>query len=65
MTHWSTRTLAAHLAVGRSTVQRVWRDCRLRRSFKYSDDPELDAKVTDIVGLYLPPTGEGGRAQRG
>lgn len=59
MTHWSTRTLAAHLGVGRSTVQRVWRDCRLQphrsRSFKYSDDPELDAKVTDIVGLYLHP----------
>ncbi len=59
MTHWSTRTLADHLGVGRSTVQRVWRDCRLQphrsRSFKYSNDVELDAKVTDIVGLYLHP----------
>ena len=25
------------------------------RGFKYSTDPELEAKVTDVIGLYLHP----------
>lgn len=58
-THWSSRTLAAHLGMGRSTVQRIWRDYRLKphrtETFKFSNDPQLEAKVTDIVGLYLNP----------
>lgn len=58
-THWSTRTLAAHLGVSHGTVQRIWKQHRLQphrsRSFKFSQDPELVAKVTDVVGLYLEP----------
>ena len=58
-THWSTRTLADHLGMSRSTVQRIWREHRLQphreSTFKYSNDPQLEAKVTDIVGLYLNP----------
>lgn len=58
-THWSTRTLAEHLGLSRSTVQRIWREHRLQphrqSTFKYSNDPDLEAKVTDIVGLYLNP----------
>lgn len=58
-THWSTRTLAAHLGIGHGTVQRIWKQNRLQphrsRSFKFSRDPELVKKVTDIVGLYLEP----------
>lgn len=58
-THWSSRTLAAKLGMGRSTVQRIWREYRLKphraESFKFSNDPALEAKVTDIVGLYLNP----------
>ena len=58
-THWSTRTLAAKLGIGRSTVQRIWRQHRLQphrvKTFKYSNDPLLEEKVTDIVGLYLNP----------
>ena len=42
-----------------STVHRIWRSHRLKphrtRTFKYSRDPELVAKVVDIVGLYLDP----------
>ena len=42
-----------------STVGRVWADGRLKphrvETFKYSRDPELVAKVTDVVGLYLAP----------
>lgn len=58
-THWSSRTLADKLGMGRSTVQRIWREHRLKphrvESFKFSKDPALEAKVTDLVGLYLNP----------
>jgi transposase len=58
-THWSTRTMAAHLGMSASTVERIWREHRLQphlvSTFKYSNDPQLEAKVTDIVGLYLNP----------
>jgi hypothetical protein len=44
------------------TVARVWADHELAphrlETFKFSTDPELLAKVTDICGLYLePPAG--------
>ena len=58
-THWSTRTLAVHLGISHGTVQRIWKQHRLQphrsRSFKFSQDPELVAKVNDVVGLYLEP----------
>jgi len=62
ITHWSTRTLATHLKVSRMTVARVWADHDLvphrLETFKFSTDPELLAKVTDLCGLYLaPPAG--------
>src|SRR5664280_2777156 len=58
-THWSTRRLAARVGVSASTVARVWQEGRLKphrtETFKYSRDPQLVAKVTDVVGLYLAP----------
>lgn len=58
-THWSTRTLAEHLDVSHMTVHRIWREAGLKphrsRGFKFSNDPELEAKVNDVVGLYLNP----------
>jgi hypothetical protein len=55
ITHWSARTLAAHLGISRMTVARVWADHELAphrlETFKFSTDPELLAKVTDICGL--------------
>ena len=58
-THWSVRRLAAATGISSSTVHRIWRDHKLKphqvRSFKFSRDPELVAKVTDVVGLYLDP----------
>jgi transposase len=58
-THWSTRRLAKEVGVSASTVARVWQEGRLKphrsESFKFSSDPELVAKVTDVVGLYLDP----------
>jgi len=45
--------------VSPSTVGRVWAEGRLKphrvETFKYSRDPELTAKITDVVGLYLAP----------
>ena len=59
VTHWSSRLLADHLGVDASTVLRTWRRHRVQpwrvETFKFSTDPELVAKVTDVVGLYLNP----------
>jgi transposase len=59
VTHWSSRLLAGQLGISNVAVAKVWRDWGLqpwrRESFKFSTDPELDAKVRDIVALYLNP----------
>ncbi|MFD4367836.1 IS630 family transposase [Rhodococcus sp. NPDC058521] len=59
VTHWSSRLLANHLGIGYGTVARVWREHGVQpwraETFKFSTDPELVGKVTDIVGLYLDP----------
>jgi transposase len=59
VTHWSSRLLAAHLKIGDATVARAWREYGVApwrsETFKFSTDPELVAKVTDVVGLYLAP----------
>jgi transposase len=58
--HWSSRLLAKHLGdVSHVTVTRLWKRWQLQpwraETFKFSTDPQLVAKVTDIVGLYLHP----------
>ena len=59
VTHWSTRLLARQLGVSDATVAKAWRDYRVQpwraESFRFSTDPELIGKVTDVVGLYLAP----------
>lgn len=59
VTHWSTRLLARHLGVGDATVARAWRRYHVqpwrRGTFKFSTDPALEAKIRDVVGLYLDP----------
>jgi len=59
VTHWSSRLLARHLKIGDATVARAWREYGVApwrcETFKFSTDPELVAKVTDVVGLYLAP----------
>jgi transposase len=59
VTHWSTRLLARHLGIGDATVARAWRRYHVqpwrRGTFKSSTDPALEAKVRDVVGLYLDP----------
>lgn len=58
-THWSTRTLAEHLDVSTSMVQRVWKANGLKphqtRTFKLSNDKQFVEKLVDVVGLYLNP----------
>jgi len=64
ITHWSSRLLADRLRrdgkpVSHATVARVWKHFGIQPhrfgTFKFSTDPELEAKVRDIVGLYLDP----------
>jgi hypothetical protein len=59
VTHWSSRLLARHLGIGNATVARAWREYGVQpwrvETFKFSTDPQLVAKVIDIVGLYLEP----------
>lgn len=59
VTHWSARLLSKQLGISFSEVARIWRKWKLqpwrRETFKFSTDPELDAKVRDVVGLYLNP----------
>src|SRR3954467_10000846 len=65
-THWSSRLLAAPLAaegtpISHATIARIWHRFGVQpwraETFKFSTDPELEAKIRDVVGLYLhPPT---------
>ena len=65
ITHWSSRRLADWLrrskkiTVSHDSITRVWRQFCLQprrgEGFKFSADPELDAKVRDVAGLYLNP----------
>jgi transposase len=59
VTHWSSRLLGKHLGVSDYTVSTTWKKWGLQpwrtQSFKFSTDPELEAKIRDVVGLYLNP----------
>jgi transposase len=59
ITHWSARFLAAELGISFATVARAWRKWGIQphrvETFKFSTDPELEAKTRDVVGLYLAP----------
>ncbi len=56
---WSTRSMAQRHGVGKDTVARIWRARQLRpwrtETFKLSADPDFEAKLVDVVGLYLDP----------
>jgi transposase len=59
VTHWSSRLLATRLKVHHATITKAWKAFGVQpwraETFKFSTDPELVAKVTDIIGLYLAP----------
>lgn len=58
-THWSARRLAKEVGLSSATVHRIWQKYGLQphrvSSFKFSQDPDFDSKLADIVGLYLDP----------
>ena len=59
VTHWSSRLLGAELGLSNVTIAKVWKKWGLQpwrvETFKFSTDPELEAKVRDVVALYLNP----------
>ena len=64
VTHWSSRLLADWLrrsgtTVSHDTISRLWRRFGIApwraETFKFSTDPQLEAKIRDVVGLYLDP----------
>lgn len=58
-THWTTRSLARRLGLGKDTVAKIWRDHNLKpwktEAFKTSNDPRFEEKLTDVAGLYMDP----------
>jgi transposase len=58
-THWTTRSLAARVGIGKDAVARIWADHHLKpwrvETFKVSNDPRFEDKLVDVVGLYLNP----------
>ena len=58
-THWSARRIASRVGMSITTVQRIWATAGLKphrtETFKFSTDPQLEAKIRDVVGLYLDP----------
>ncbi|MEO9325440.1 helix-turn-helix domain-containing protein [Nocardioides sp. C4-1] len=57
LSHWSARTLGAHLGIGHSTVGRAWQEHGVRphglSTFRLDTDPPLVAHVADVVGLVV------------
>jgi transposase len=56
---WTVRTLAGELGLPSSTVHAMLVAANLQphriRTFTFSPDPDFEAKLLDIVGLYLNP----------
>ncbi|HXJ38567.1 MAG TPA: IS630 family transposase [Bryobacteraceae bacterium] len=56
---WTVRTLAAEVGLPTSTVHAMLVAAKLQphriRTFTFSPDPDFEAKLLDIVGLYLNP----------
>ena len=54
--------MAERLGISFASVARIWRKWNIQphrvETFKFSTDPQLEAKLRDVVGLYLdPPAG--------
>jgi len=58
-THWTGRSMAKAAGISLRSVQRIWEKHELQphrlRSFKRSRDPDFEAKLRDVVGLYVDP----------
>ena len=60
ISHWSVRLMADRLGTSFSSFGRIWRKWKIQPhrldTFKFSTDPELEAKLRDVVGLYMSPS---------
>lgn len=58
-THWSLRSLAQRVGISHTAVHNILRERGLKphqvQSFQFSNDPEFEKKLDDVVGLYLSP----------
>jgi len=58
-TRWSTRSMAKAAGMSHGSVQRIWRENRIKphlvKTFKVSNDPRFEEKFWDVIGLYLDP----------
>src|SRR3954470_13575150 len=59
VTHWSSRLLGRYLGISDATVARAWRAYRVQPwrqgTLNFSTAPEVEAKVREVVALYLAP----------
>ena len=58
-THWSCRRLAEKVGIGHASVNIILREYGLKPHLtsrrNYSNDPNFEEKLKDVVGLYLNP----------
>ncbi len=58
-THWTAPAMAKLQGISVGSVQRIWRKHGLQphrtRHFKLANDPDVAARLRDIVGLYVSP----------
>jgi transposase len=58
-THWSCESLARRFGIGHSSVNRILSELGLKPHIaikrNYSNDPDFETKLKDVVGLYLKP----------
>jgi len=58
-THWSCRTLAKRVGISHNSVKVILQEYGLKphmaQKRNYSNDPDFEAKLNDVAGLYLKP----------
>jgi transposase len=58
-THWNCRTLEQRVGIGHTSVHAILQELGLQPHLvttrNYSNDPDFEHKLKDIVGLYLKP----------
>ncbi len=58
-THWSVRSMAKHSGVSKSKISQIWRARGLKphliKTFKLSNDPRFEEKLSDVIQLYRDP----------
>jgi transposase len=56
---WPTALAGEGTPISHATIARIWHRFGVQpwraQTFKFSTDPELEAKIRDVVGLYLHP----------